>query len=125
MTEVFLLNSLNTIIGRKKELRAIEAALASSQYGQVLYFEGQGGIGKTQLLTKTRELGQQIEHVLSTDVIDLYLTRYHQPLAIMWKIVSDLREGLKSKGHVNNFFAHFEESQKQFLSMRNTGIDAY
>src|SRR5689334_6896206 len=116
MAERFPLYSLDTIIGRKKELRAIQSALASPRYDTVIYLEGQGGIGKTQLLTKAREFSQQVERALTTDVIDLYLTRYHQPVAIMWKIASDLRESLKSKGESKDFFAQFEQAEKQFLS---------
>jgi tetratricopeptide (TPR) repeat protein len=105
-----------SIIGRERELAAVEAALDACEYGeQVFYFEGQGGIGKTRLLLEALERSLGRERTLATEVIDLYLTRYHQPVRIMNAIVYQLRARLP-EAVAGTYFADYEQEAIKFLA---------
>lgn len=116
--------SPHTIIGREHELTTITSALDAPHYGdRILYFEGQGGIGKTRLLAEACDRGQQPEGVLVTHIIDLYLTRYHQPIMLMRAIVRNLRHSLVMKGIQAEIFTNYDKAEQQFLSNRSERTD--
>lgn len=118
----YSLRSVEKIIGRIEELDAIDAVLADpSSYHHVFYLEGQGGIGKTRLLLEAKFRAQSFENVLTTDIIDLYLTRHHQPLGIMHSIAIDLLKSLQEcqKSPTPDVFSNYFQAHSEFLSRRN------
>jgi tetratricopeptide (TPR) repeat protein len=115
--------SPQAIIGREHELAQVDAALFAPQYGdKIFYFEGEGGIGKTRLLLEALDHSGQYEQTLATEVIDLYLTRYHQPIRIMHNIVWQLRKRLPD-AQDDAYFADYRREEQKFLAAGESDID--
>ena len=116
--------SARKLIGRQRELDAVVAAMnATAGNTQALLFEGQGGIGKTRLLGEVRELCLARTGVLCTQVIDLYLMRYHQPARIMHAIAEQLQRAADRHGIATSLRASFDAALEHFYSSLGEGAD--
>ncbi|NTU83660.1 MAG: ATP-binding protein [Chloroflexales bacterium] len=116
--------SARKLIGRKSELDTVVAALnGAARSAQALLLEGQGGIGKTRLLSEARELCLEREGVLCTQVIDLYLTRYHQPARIMYAIAEQLQRDADRRGVAASLHEGFAAALESFYSSLGEGSE--
>ena len=116
--------SARTLIGRQSELATVVATLDDpAKRALAFLFEGQGGIGKTRLLSEIRELCLPRDGVLCTQVIDLYLTRYHQPPRIMDAIAAQLQQDSDRRGFATTFHARFNAALESFYAKLGEGAD--
>lgn len=110
------LSSTEPLIGRDREIAVIQRFLASKTLKhRVLFFEGEGGIGKTRLLTEAMKRARERSGMLACDIIDLYLAQYHQPVLIMDAIVRSLRLELSNKNIPNDVFAGYDKMVSNYL----------
>ncbi len=80
------------VIGREVELRAIQNVLDESPHLRILYFTGEGGVGKTRLLEETKHLVDEKTHspLRWSGILDLYHTELHTTSALQAAIVQGL-----------------------------------
>lgn len=116
--------SARKLIGRKRELDTVVATIDGAAWGaRALLLEGQGGIGKTRLLSEAHELCLEREGVLCTQVIDLYLTRYHQPARIMGAIAEQLQHDADRRGVAASIQASYGAALESFYSALGEGSE--
>lgn len=112
------------LIGRISELAFVSKTLEEpGGANPVILFEGLGGIGKTRLLTEVRALCQEHDDLLCTQVIDLYLTRYHQPTRILLGIATQLRQDAARRNMGEQLFAGFMAALETAYSSTDEGSD--
>jgi tetratricopeptide (TPR) repeat protein len=113
-----------SLVGRAGELALVTGVIDDpAGAGAVVFFEGQGGIGKTRLLAETRELCEEREGVLCTGVIDLYLTRHQQPARIMLAVAQQLREAGARRGLDADLFSRYLDALEGFYASRGESTD--
>jgi tetratricopeptide (TPR) repeat protein len=107
-------------VGREQTLTAIEQASqkACDTASCVVYLEGEGGIGKTRILSEVHHRLAQPPRVISTDVIDLYHVRYHQRFFLMYTIADRLQRALQQAGIQKPFFTAFQKAYQEFFARR-------
>jgi tetratricopeptide (TPR) repeat protein len=106
------------IIGRDIQIAAIDAALQQMPFdGQVLYFCGDGGAGKTRLLHEAQIRAQSRQATIVCDLIDFYHVRYSQPITFMRSIMQSIRRALP-RSQRQSVFQQFEKKVKQFYQRR-------
>ncbi|PDV98817.1 tetratricopeptide repeat protein [Candidatus Chloroploca asiatica] len=109
--------SARHLVGRKRELELVDRALTHVKAGtSVFLIEGQGGIGKTRLLTEIRQRCRETSEVLCTEVIDLYLGRYLQPARMLYALATQLEADAVRWGRSQPDFTHFYEAHEQFYA---------
>jgi len=96
-------------VGREDALEAFEALLHERKQ-RVLFYQGEGGIGKTWLLRKLITDNKDRQDLLmASELIDLYSTRYHRISGVREAIIEFLGE---------EHFAHYRQEQRKFLDER-------
>lgn len=105
------------LIGREKEIRAIHSALKREKTS-ILYFRGDGGVGKTRLL---EEVGKKVHRSMSfqsfrwSGIIDLYHADLKDPLHIQNQIIRMIDPEMQ-------FFDKFSSAYQRFKKMKTDGF---
>jgi len=101
------------LVGREKEIRAVRAALEGHKT-QILYFRGNGGVGKTRLLEEAGKIALQSMHgrvVRWAGVIDLYHTDLRNPIHIQNQIIGMIDPQIRFFSKFHTAYQHFEKMQ--------------
>lgn len=108
------------MIGRQKHLQMVHQAIGDARNSHVLFFEGDGGIGKTRLLQEVgkwvNELRQSGQKRLRwSQIIDLYHSEMHSNSGIEEALIHSLDPG-------QEFFVEYREKRKVFEVQRLRGL---
>jgi hypothetical protein len=82
-------------VGREEEIGVFSETLAGQRSQWVLHVPGDGGIGKTRLLQRFREIALERsaqEQLLITELLDFYNTALQADLGLLQEIVGQLGE---------------------------------
>lgn len=105
-------------IGRKKYINAIRSAIADeTRRSYVLYFVGDGGIGKTRLLEEVEVIKKEWigTPFLWSDIIDLYHNEYHSP--------GGLRKAIADGLDIENLhFRQFRDLREEYEKKKQEGV---
>lgn len=102
----------NLFIGRTTELEIIEEILTPESNFQILaiHTDGEGGIGKTKLLSKVLEHCQTTDYIVSTtEFIDFYETESRSKIGVMQQIAKRL--GTKDFSSFENLVIDYLEQK--------------
>jgi tetratricopeptide (TPR) repeat protein len=113
----------SAFIGRQHILSDIRATLHTLAHNtirepHVFYLEGDGGIGKTRLLTEVHQQVTTQNIAYSSNVIDLYHVRYHQPTLLMHTIVQRLQGALHEHDPDTPTFGTYEDAHRRYINQR-------
>jgi len=106
----FISYQLEQLVGRSREQECIQEAVRNLV--KVVYLEGQGGIGKTFLLSHAEEFLNEVSldvPLVVLDVIDFYDTAMHNSIAVEEAIVNRIDPGIKA-----NLFSDFNQALERF-----------
>ncbi|NTW01689.1 MAG: ATP-binding protein [Oscillochloris sp.] len=118
------LRASKSLIGRQAELDSVVATINGVDDPPIILLEGPGGIGKTRLLLEVGSLCQSREDLLCTEVIDLLLTRYHQPARIMLAIALQLQRAATERGCGEGLFRSYISALEDFYAARGEISDS-
>ncbi|NTW97382.1 MAG: ATP-binding protein [Oscillochloris sp.] len=110
------LRTSKSLIGRRDELDIVESAIDGEDDLSVILVEGQGGIGKTRLLTEVGAICDARDEVICTEVIDLLLARYQQPARIMQAIALQLQQAAMGRGCGEGLFRTYTSALEDFYA---------
>ncbi|MGQ9628515.1 MAG: hypothetical protein ACUVV0_16615, partial [Anaerolineae bacterium] len=97
-------------VGRKDAFQAFEEVLKTPEQ-RVLFYRGDGGIGKTKLLEEIiRQYKDRSDLMVAPKIIDMAITQYHRISGVREEIIELLGE--------EHFTAH-KEKQERFLQERD------
>ncbi len=108
------------VIGREVELRAIQNVLDESPHLRILYFTGEGGVGKTRLLEETKHLIDEKKHspLRWSGILDLYHTELHTTSALQAAIVQGLDP-------IGEYFQRFRSAYDHFNLLLQEGLTGH
>ncbi|NJN19223.1 MAG: ATP-binding protein [Oscillochloris sp.] len=121
-----ILRNPPNLIGRSQELTIISnTILDPASQRAVVYIEGQGGIGKTRLLSEIHQQFVAADGFLITDIIDLYLTQHHQPVHLMEVIAQQLQDAAERHARTGRHFVNFLRAEAEFFALSGEGSDEH
>lgn len=85
----FLFNRID-LVNFESEQKGIKAALKLQTTSRLLYFSGQGGIGKTRLLQEAEKLAAKNHNVRWAGLVDLYHSNLHEIFQVISTIINHL-----------------------------------
>ena len=112
--ERYLALQTEEVIGRKKELAAIDWALGGDGQTRVVLFTGPGGIGKTRLLIEADKRARD-RGLLSSDIVDLYHSDTHTNSGIEAVIIRAVDPEEKYFQNYRPLRAEFERLRQEFV----------
>ena len=119
--------SASTFIGRESEIRVFKAIIRSKRSDiDVLYLQGEGGIGKTKLLEQLQTLCSA-RRFPCTQIIDFYDTDNQTVIGLMNRIAADVSTsilGLSENNPVSLPFALYQDASARARGARESNIDS-
>jgi len=112
--EQYLALQTREVIGREKELAAIDWALDADGRTCVVLFIGPGGIGKTRLLTETEDRARQ-RGMLSSGIVDLYHSDTHSNGGIEAAIIDAIDPRAEHFLDYRSLRGEFERLRQEFV----------
>lgn len=78
------------LVGREQERSEIQSLYRKVDHHTLIYWEGDGGIGKTALLEYAIQQAKEFEDIIVIDLIDLYHIEFQTPIGLAKAIVNGL-----------------------------------
>lgn len=108
---------LEELVGRSEEIKAFEEFIADTNKntrGNIIFFEGEGGCGKTVLVEAILKRCKSL-NITACNLIDLSRTKYYKEVGILEAIADDLNIKLKARlsEQSNKLYAEFGKAKSR------------